>query len=191
MDSPRLDDEILHGVFMEVMDCGVLLRGAARVGKSELALELIVRGHCLIADDVARFRWEAPGILVGGCPALLCDFLEVRGLGIINVRAMFGDRCIKKEKQLTLIVHLLACREEEGMERVNRIHGDRQSQRFMGVEIPQITLPVAPGRNLAVLVEAAVRDYQLRQHGYNAASDFIERQRQQIRNNDGLPVGRS
>ncbi|CAK0775122.1 HPr kinase/phosphorylase [Gammaproteobacteria bacterium] len=173
----------LHGVFMEVMGTGVLLTGSAGVGKSELALELITRGHRLIADDAPIFTWVAPDALVGNCPELLQDFLEVRGLGLLNIRAMFGDSGVKKAKFLRLIIHLEHMNEID-LESIDRLHGNHQIRTFLEVEIPQITLPVAPGRNLAVLVEAAVRNHLLKNNGYNAALDFIERQRHHIKMNE-------
>jgi len=169
----------LHGVFMEVMGAGVLLSGSSGVGKSELALELITRGHRLIADDAPIFSRMAPNSLVGNCPDLLRDFLEVRGLGLLNIRAMFGDSSIKEARFLQLIVHLEHMDEME-LKEIDRLYGSHQIRTFLEVEIPQITIPIAPGRNLAVLVEAAVRDHLLRRNGYNAALDFIERQQIQI-----------
>jgi len=169
----------LHGVFMEVMGAGVLLSGSSGVGKSELALELITRGHRLIADDAPIFSRMDPNSLVGNCPDLLRDFLEVRGLGLLNIRAMFGDSSIKEARFLQLIVHLEHMDEME-LKEIDRLYGSHQIRTFLEVEIPQITIPIAPGRNLAVLVEAAVRDHLLRRNGYNAALDFIERQQIQI-----------
>jgi HPr kinase/phosphorylase len=165
----------VHGVFMEVMGIGVLLTGDSNVGKSELALELITRGHRLVADDSPEFARIAPDILSGVCPPLLQDFLEVRGLGVLNVRAMYGDNAIKASKYLRLIVHLHEF--PEAMEATDRLHGHLRSRNLLGVEISEISLPVAPGRNLAVLVEAAVRNHLLRLNGYNAGSDLAAKQR--------------
>ncbi len=169
----------VHGVFMEVMGMGVLLTGEAGIGKSELALELVNRGHRLIADDAPSFARIAPDILNGSCPGLLDGFLEVRGLGILNIRAMFGDSAIKLNKYLRLIVHL----ERQGrlqLAELDRLAGSNSSRWLLGVEIPQITLPVAPGRSLAILVEAAVRNHQLRRQGYIASDDFLQRQQEQV-----------
>lgn len=169
----------VHGVFMEVMGMGVLLTGEAGIGKSELALELVNRGHRLIADDAPSFARIAPDILNGSCPGLLDGFLEVRGLGILNIRAMFGDSAIKLNKYLRLIVHL----ERQGrlqLAELDRLAGSNSSRWLLGVEIPQITLPVAPGRSLAILVEAAVRNHQLQRQGYIASEDFLQRQQQQV-----------
>ncbi|NIP73858.1 MAG: HPr kinase/phosphorylase [Gammaproteobacteria bacterium] len=167
---------ILHGVFMEVMGMGVLLTGEAGIGKSELALELISRGHRLIADDAPEFARVAPDIINGTCPNVLREFLEVRGLGMINVRAMFGDSAIKQNKYLRLIIQLEHMN-DEGLLEIDRLRGSRRTSTVLGVEIPEITLPVAPGRNLAVLVEIAVRNHLLALKGYEAHRDFVRRQR--------------
>lgn len=169
----------VHGVFLEVMGIGVLLTGESAVGKSELALELITRGHRLVADDAPEFTRIGPDILRGHCPELLRDFLEVRGLGILNVRAMFGDNALKQNKDLRLIVHLCPV-EMPGLAAIDRLRGTRRSQRILDVEIPEVELPVAPGRNLAVLVEAAARNHILYHHGYDAPDEFIARQQRLI-----------
>lgn len=170
--------QVVHGVMMEVMGIGVLLTGRSAVGKSELALELISRGHRLVADDAPEFVRTAPDTLHGTCPALLQDFLEVRGLGILNIRAMFGDSAIKRGKNLRLIVDLVP--REEGAIEPDRLQGSYQVKELLEVEVPQVMLPVAPGRNLAVLVEAAARSQILRYGGYNAAEDFTRRQRAEL-----------
>lgn len=169
----------LHGVFMEVMGIGTLITGASSIGKSELALELVTRGHRLIADDAPEFAHIAPDTLLGTCPEPLQSFLEVRGLGILNVRAMFGDTAIKTNKYLRLVIHL-ARMSEKRLQEIDRLQGNRCTRKVLGVEIPEITLPVAPGRNLAVLVEAAVRNHILKLKGYDAAADFIKRQQRHI-----------
>jgi len=143
----------LHGVFMEVMGIGVLITGEAAVGKSELALELITRGHRLIADDAPEFSRVAPDILSGTCPELLRDFLEVRGLAALDDPRVKG---------------------------ASRLESIRRIRRILGVQVPEITIPVAPGRNIAVLVEAAVQDHILRSEGYDAAKAFAARQRRAI-----------
>ena len=169
----------VHGVFMEVMGRGVLLTGEAGIGKSELALELVNRGHRLIADDAPSFARIAPDILNGSCPSLLAGFLEVRGLGILNIRAMFGDSAIKPNKYLRLIVHLER-QDRMQLAELDRLAGSNSSRWLLGGEIPQITLPVAPGRSLAILVEAAVRNHQLQRQGYIASEDFLQRQQQRV-----------
>jgi len=168
-----------HGVFMEVLGIGVLITGASAMGKSELALELISRGHRLVADDAPEFARIAPDIISGSCPAVLQDFLEVRGLGVLNIRAMFGDSAIKQQKYLQLIVHLQPMDKDE-LDRIDRLQGSYSSRDLLGLQIAKVTLPVAPGREMAVLVETAVRQYILLQNGHDAAKEFIERQQQAI-----------
>jgi HPr kinase/phosphorylase len=167
----------LHGVFMEVMGTGVLITGDSSIGKSELALELLTRGHRLIADDATEFSRIAPDTLNGVCPEMLRDFLEVRGLGILNVRAMFGDSAIKQNRNLRLIIVLQDI--EEAM-KIDRLHGSRRTCTIQSVVIPEVTLPVGPGRNLAVLLEAAVRNHILISKGYDASQAFIERQKRRL-----------
>ncbi len=182
--SRALADSItIHGVFMEVLGMGVLLTGDSAVGKSELALELITRGHRLIADDAPDFSRMAPDILTGSCPPLLQEFLEVRGLGILNVRAMFGDSVIKKEKYLRLIVNLKRLSEEE-LVQIDRLQGSYSTRELLGVKTAEVTIPVAPGRSLAILVETAVRQHIQRRKGYDAGQDFIERQQKMIFQNE-------
>lgn len=176
--SNHLAEKItLHGVFMEVMGTGVLITGPSSIGKSELALELLTRGHRLIADDAPEFSRLAPDILNGTCPEMLRDFLEVRGLGILNVRAMYGASSIKQNRNLRLIIVL---QEMEDAIKMDRLHGSRRNRRIIGVDIPEITLPVGPGRNLAVLLETAVRNHILNAKGYDASQAFIERQKRRL-----------
>jgi HPr kinase/phosphorylase len=169
----------VHGVFLEVYSLGVLVTGESGAGKSELALELISRGHRLVADDAPEFTLVEPEVLDGGCPAILQDVLEVRGLGILNIREMFGDTAVKRNKYLRLIIHLmpLAMLPED---QIDRLYGSYSTRRILDVEIPVITLPVAPGRNLAVLLEAAVRNHALKLKGVDATQRFIERQKKLI-----------
>ncbi|MDX1571841.1 MAG: HPr(Ser) kinase/phosphatase [Xanthomonadales bacterium] len=167
----------VHGVFMEVFSIGVLITGDSGSGKSELALELITRGHRLIADDAPVMTLIPPDVLDGTCPELLQDCLEVRGLGVLNVRAMFGDSAIKQNKYLKLVVHLDLAAFENAAARneIDRLHGDVSYRNLLGIEVPVITIPVAPGRNIAVIVEAAVRNHNLKLKGYDAAAEFLRR----------------
>ena len=169
----------LHGVYMEVMAIGVLITGPSGIGKSELALELISRGHRLIADDAPLFSTLAPDIINGTCPNTLQDFLEVRGLGIINVRELFGDNAIKKNKYLKLIVQLQPMNTKSLLS-LDRLEGSYNTRNILDIEIPEITIPVAPGRNLAIMLECAARNHILRDSGYNASEIFAKRQKKLI-----------
>jgi HPr kinase/phosphorylase len=166
---------LVHGVYMEVLGKGVLLSGDPAIGKSELALALISRGHCLIADDATELYKTASNTLIGRCPKVLQDFLEVRGLGMINIRAMFGNSAIKPNKELHLIIDLLHF-DDKKLHDMDRLEGCHSSRTMLGVEVPITSLPVAAGRNLAILVETAVRQHMLLLDGYNATQDFIDRQ---------------
>jgi len=172
----------LHGVLMEVYSIGVLITGESGSGKSELALELITRGHRLVADDAPEFTQIAPDVIDGSCPEILQDLLEVRGLGILNVREMFGHTAVKPSKYLRLIVHLATgarrADDEAGLE---RIYGDNSYREVLDTRVPQTTIPVAAGRNLAVLVEAAVRNHVLKTKGIDPAQTFLDRQAHQMR----------
>jgi len=170
---------------MDVHGTGVLITGEASVGKSELALELISRTHILVADDAPEFRRIAPGTIEGRCPPLLQDFLEVRGLGVLNIARMYGDAHTRKRKILRFIINLKNVKTSDFQNSLEHIVGERlgapDAQRdVLGVSIPQRTIPVAPGRNLAVLVEAAVRDYILRSGGYHATRDLVDKQAQAL-----------
>ena len=171
----------LHGVFLDVLEIGVLITGESSVGKSELALELISRGHGLVADDVVELQQIGPETVSGRCPPMLRDFLEVRGLGVLNVREMFGDTAVKRNKYLRLIVQLAGLEVLNEGDALQRLSGVTGYRTVLDVEIPQITLPVAPGRNLAVLVEAAVRHHLLRSKGIDPAQTFMDRQAHQMR----------
>ncbi|MEM7291964.1 MAG: HPr(Ser) kinase/phosphatase [Pseudomonadota bacterium] len=167
--------ETRHGVFMDVLGIGVLITGESSVGKSELALELVTRGHSLIADDAPEFTRIAHDTVEGGCPPMLRDFLEVRGLGILNIHKMYGDSSTRYRKIIKLIVHLDPVQIGEPLD-YDRLSGEQSTTTILEVPISHITIPVAPGRNLAVLVEAGVRNYLLRKGGYNATTHLLERQ---------------
>ena len=165
----------LHGVFLDVLEMGVLITGASAIGKSELALELISRGNGLVADDIVELYRISPDTVEGRCPAVLRDFLEVRGIGVLNIRTIFGETAVRPRKLLKLIVHL----EDHGNEtfsELDRLKVDANFQEVLGVPIRRVTIPVAAGRNLAVLVEAAVRNFVLNQRGIDSTMEFIERQ---------------
>ncbi|MBE9560106.1 MAG: HPr(Ser) kinase/phosphatase [Proteobacteria bacterium] len=173
--------EILHGVYMEVLGNGVLITGESSVGKSELALELISRGHRLVADDAPEFTQIGPDILDGRSPSILQGFMEVRGLGVLNIREMYGDNAIKINKYLRLIIHMEKMN-DDNISSFSRLTGHSKVQKILNVEIPVTLIPVAPGRNLAVIVEAAVRNHILRNNGYDASQQLIDLQKQAIEN---------
>jgi len=173
----------LHGVFMDVLGMGVLIAGDSGVGKSELGLELISRGHGLVADDVVDVSRIGSDTLEGRCPELLKDFLEVRGLGLLNIRTVFGETACRRKMRLKLIVHLQ--RPTPGTPEAARLPLDAQNETILGVPVRRVTLPVAAGRNLAVLLEAAVRATVLKLRGIDSMQEFVERQEAALRADSG------
>ncbi|MFT3734904.1 MAG: HPr(Ser) kinase/phosphatase [Rhodocyclaceae bacterium] len=180
--SRRLAERVsLHGVFMDVLGLGVLVTGDSGAGKSELALELISRGHGLVADDVVEISRIASGVLEGRCPEMLKDFLEVRGLGILNIRTIFGETACRRKMRLRLIVHL---QKRSVQDEPLRLTLDDEEQDVLGVGVRRIVLPVAAGRNLAVLLEAAVRNTILQLRGIDSTQEFVDRQRDALDRED-------
>ncbi|CAG0977856.1 HPr kinase/phosphorylase [Burkholderiales bacterium] len=177
----------LHGVFLDVLEMGVLITGASAIGKSELALELISRGNGLVADDIVELYRISPDTIEGRCPAVLRDFLEVRGIGVLNIRTIFGETAVRPRKLLKLIVHL-EDHSHEAFSELDRLKVDANFQEVLGVPLRRVTIPVAAGRNLAVLVEAAVRNFVLNQRGIDSTLEFIERQ-QKLMDDQGSGVG--
>jgi len=168
-----------HGVFLDVLGMGMLITGESGVGKSELALELISRGSGLVADDVVELYHIAPETLEGRSPELLKDFLEVRGLGMLNIRTIFGETAVRTKKNLKIIVQM-----EKPVGGVipglERLPLNASSEDIMGISVRKVVLPVAAGRNLAVLAEAAVRNYVLQLRGIDSTQEFIQRQEKQL-----------
>jgi HPr kinase/phosphorylase len=174
------DSTSKHGVFMDVLGLGVLITGESGVGKSELALELISRGHGLVADDVVEISRIAAKTLEGRCPSLLKDFLEVRGLGVLNIRVIFGETAVRPKMNLKLIVHLEKPG-QAGAAPAERLPLHELTEDVLGLPIREVVIPVAAGRNLAVLVEAAVRNYILQLRGYDSTQEFIARQQGELK----------
>lgn len=172
----------LHGVFMEVQGFGALITGEAAIGKSELALELISRGHRLIADDIVDFFRISPERVEGRCPPLLQDFLEVRGLGILNIRALFGDNSVKPTKPLDLIIHLEMA-DKQAPQLLDRLNIKTLHEEVLGLKVPKVKIPIAAGRNIAVLVEVAIRNHMLLLRGINATKQLSQRQQREMKKN--------
>jgi HPr kinase/phosphorylase len=164
--------EIIHGVLLDVLGLGVLLMGESGIGKSECALDLVCRGHRLVADDTVEVRRRAESIIIGSCPELTRHHMELRGLGLINVRDLFGVAATRTSKRIELVVQLE--RWDEGRE-YDRLGLDDQHFDLLGLRVPVVHMPVAPGRNLSTLVEVAARNQLLRVRGINAARALAAR----------------
>jgi HPr kinase/phosphorylase len=185
--SALLDDalavrEVLHGVLVDVLGLGVLIVGESGIGKSECALDLVVRGHRLVADDTVEVWRQGETSILGTCPRLTRHHMEVRGLGIINVRDLYGVASTRTTKRVELIVQLDRWDTEVDYDRLGI---DESVRELYGVRVPLICMPVAPGRNLATLVEVAARNQLLRSRGVNAARDLVTRLERQLHDDAG------
>ncbi len=167
----------MHGVFMDVLGMGVLIAGESGVGKSELGLELISRGHGLVADDVVDFARVELDAIEGHCPPLLANLLEVRGLGLLDIKAIFGETAVRRKMKLRLIVEL---RRQAAAALMERLPLAGTTEEVLGLPIHKVVIPVAAGRNLAVLLESAVRNTILKLRGIDTMADFVQRQRRAI-----------
>ena len=174
--------QVVHGVLMDILSLGVLITGDSGIGKSECALDLVVRGHRLVADDAVEVRRRGETDLIGTCPELTRHHMEVRGLGVINIRDLFGIAATRVSKRMELVVQLE--RWDAGRD-YDRLGIEENVWELFGVKIPLVHMPVAPGRNLAILVEVAARNQLLRARGLNAARDLAQRLEQQLREVDG------
>jgi HPr kinase/phosphorylase len=172
-----------HGVLMDVLGLGVLITGESGVGKSELGLELISRGHGLVSDDVVQVSRIAANALEGRCPPMLKDFIEVRGLGLLNIRTIFGETAVRRKMKLRLIAHLERP-VPGGRDASERLPLAELSEEILGVTVRKVIIPVAAGRNLAVLVEAAVRNEVLKLRGIDSTAEFLARQKQQMQDSE-------
>ena len=174
--------QVVHGVLMDILSLGVLITGDSGIGKSECALDLVVRGHRLVADDAVEVRRRGETDLIGTCPELTRHHMEVRGLGVINIRDLFGVAATRTSKRMELVVQL---ERWDSAREYDRLGLEENVWELFGVRIPLIHMPVAPGRNLAILVEVAARNQLLRTRGLNAARDLAARLEQQLREADG------
>ncbi|SDO46216.1 HPr(Ser) kinase/phosphatase [Alkalicoccus daliensis] len=162
----------LHGVLIDIYGIGVLITGSSGVGKSETALDLVRRGHRLVADDSVEIRQEQDGVLVGKAPELIRHLLEIRGLGIINVMTLFGAGSVRNEKRIGLGIDLEAWDQKKQYDRLGL---DEDYLQILDTDLPKLTVPVRPGRNLAVIIEVAAMNFRLKRMGINAAEQFSER----------------
>ena len=160
-----------HGVLLEVSGEGVLILGDSGVGKSETALELIKRGHRLIADDAVEIRRVSEKTLVGSAPDNIRHYIELRGVGIINARRIFGMGAVKAENEINLVVNIVPWKEHEAYDRLGL---EEQHVEILGVQVPMYTIPITPGRNLAVILEVAAMNNRQKKMGYNPAKEFTE-----------------
>ena len=171
-----------HGVLMEIYGEGLLLVGDSGIGKSEAAIELLKRGHRLIADDAVEIRKVSPTKLVGTAPELIQNYIELRGIGIINVAKLFGMGSIRAENEIDLVVNVVHWNKQESYDRLGL---DEQYMDILGVKVPMNTIPITPGRNLAVILEVAAMNNRQRKMGYNAALEFTERINRHFEENAG------
>ena len=175
---------MLHAVLMDVLGLGVLIAGESGIGKSECALDLIVRGHRLVADDTVDVRRRQETILIGTCPELTRHHMELRGLGVINIKELFGIASTRSSKRVELVVQLERWDPSREYERLGL---DDDSYEILGLRVPLIRMPVAPGRNIAILVEVAARNQLLKARGHHAARVLADRLDRTLRQT-GLPA---
>ena len=169
------DRTSMHGVFMDILGLGVMITGESGLGKSELGLELISRGNGLVADDAVDLYRINQNTIEGRCPDLLQNLLEVRGIGLLDIRAIFGETAVRRKMRLKLIVHLVR---RETLERdYDRLPHEPLTQDVLGIAVRKVVIQVVAGRNIAVLVEAAVRNTILQLRGINTYDEFVERHR--------------
>lgn len=166
-----------HGVLVEVYGEGVLLLGDSGVGKSETAIELIKRGHRLVADDAVEIRRTSAKTVVGSSPEIIRHFMELRGIGIVDVKRIFGVGAVKDTEKINLVVNLEVWQQGKNYERLGL---DREHTNLLGIELPSLTIPVRPGRNLAVIIEIAAMNNRQQRMGYNAAAELSERLTKQM-----------
>lgn len=162
----------LHGVLVEVYGEGILLLGESGVGKSETAIELVKRGHRLVADDAVEIRRVSNKSLVGSAPKIIRHFIELRGIGIVDVKRLFGMGAVKDTENINLVINLENWQQGKAYDRLGI---DEQKTSILGIEVPSMTIPIKPGRNLAMIVEVAAMNARQRKMGYNAAEELNAR----------------
>ncbi|KIY21002.1 MULTISPECIES: HPr(Ser) kinase/phosphatase [Mesobacillus] len=172
LESKLAPTTAVHGVLVDLYGIGVLITGKSGVGKSETALELVKRGHRLVADDCVEIRQEDVGTLVGNSPDLIEHLLEIRGVGIINVMTLFGAGAVRSHKRISLNIDLEIWDQKKSYDRLGL---DEETMRVLDTEITKLTIPVRPGRNLAVIIEVAAMNFRLKRMGVNAAEQFTNR----------------
>ena len=177
LEERLLPSTTLHGVLVDVLGVGVLLVGKSGVGKSECALELVLKGHRLVADDVIKVRMKLPAVLFGEGSDLLNYHMEIRGLGIINIKHLFGVASIRERKKIDLVIELVEW--QEGAE-YDRLGLDEESYAILGISVPFLCIPIRPGRNITAIVEVAARNQLLKEMGYHSAREFQDRLEQRM-----------
>lgn len=169
LEERLLPTSTLHGVLVDILGIGVLIQGKSGIGKSECALELVLRGYRLVADDVIKIRFKLPSVIFGEGMDLLHYHMEIRGLGILNIKHLFGVSAIRERKKIDLVVELVKWEDDKEYDR----HGlDETTYQLHGVELPYVRIPVAPGRNIGTIVEVAARNQLLKEMGYHSAREF-------------------
>lgn len=183
LESKLAPTTAIHGVLVDVYGIGVLLIGKSGVGKSETALELVKKGHRLVADDCVEIRQESENLLIGSPPPLLEHLLEIRGIGIIDIMTLFGASAVRPYKRITLIVELENWDSEKAYDRLGL---DEEKMRIIDTNLTKLTIPVQPGRNVSVIIEVAAMNYRLKKMGVNAAEEFSRRLDEMIASNDEM-----
>ncbi|MDZ5784142.1 HPr(Ser) kinase/phosphatase [Marinococcus luteus] len=181
LDTKLAKSTAMHGVLVDIYGIGVLITGASGVGKSETALDIVRRGHRLVADDSVEIRQQNGDTLVGTAPELIQNLLEIRGLGIIDVMTLFGAGAVRPYKRISLTIHLELWDEQKAYDRLGL---DEETLQVLDTEIQKLTVPVRPGRNLAVIIEVAAMNFRLKRMGVNTAQQFSDRLKQMIDDGD-------
>lgn len=181
LESRLAPSTTIHGVLVDVYGIGMLISGSSGIGKSETALELVKRGHRLVADDAVEIRQTAENVLIGNAPELIKHLLEIRGVGIINVMTLFGAGAVRNNLKINVVVKLETWQQDKQYDRLGL---DEELTRIIDTDLPLVTIPVRPGRNLAVIIEVAAMNYRLKRMGYNAALQFTNRLTESLNNDE-------